>query len=114
MTKYAVYVRRVVKIEGKPPVEWSWEYAGDTCAPTESKAINNVRFRCIGKISQYKPTEVSGHYEVWYEWNALPTSTLGKRRDVCAKCGKKAPLIGHSRCEECEELTFENYRKIYG
>lgn len=41
----------------------------ETYAVSDKQAINNVRCRTQGKLSsQYKPVDISGHYDVWYEY----------------------------------------------
>ena len=40
-----------------------------TYAVSDKQAINNVRHRFLGDMySQYKPVDISGHYDVWYEY----------------------------------------------
>ena len=71
--KYKVFRKYYLSAEEKiNDMEGRWEYVGDTVAVSSAKAINNVRYRTIGNISQYKPAATSGHYESGYEWKAVP------------------------------------------
>lgn len=71
MSKYVVKYRRAVIAEDPDDtVRHDWEVAGETIAPSEKKAINNVRYRLLGKTSQYKPVETSGHWARYIEWKA--------------------------------------------
>lgn len=45
-------------------------FAGETFAVSEAQAINNVRHRVIGDISQYLPLVSDGRYELFYDWSA--------------------------------------------
>lgn len=66
-----VYIQRQVICEDpEDNVIHPWVFAGRTFAVSETKAINNVRYRVAGNISQYKPVETSGHYDVYVEWKA--------------------------------------------
>lgn len=47
-----------------------WVFVGETWAASEKQAINNVRHRTMGDVSQYLPVAVSGHRENGYDWKA--------------------------------------------
>lgn len=68
--KYKVMARRIVDIEGGESVIWPYEVIGETKAVSEKQAINNCRYKTFGNLSQYKPIETSGHYDVWIEFKA--------------------------------------------
>ena len=67
--KYIVYFRYYFETEESIRYD-EWQYAGETFAVSEDKAINNVRYRRIGKHSQYMPANISGHWENGFEWKA--------------------------------------------
>lgn len=65
-------MRRVLEAEDEENnVVHPWKYVQTTWATSEDKAINNARYNLIGKVSQYLPVVVSGHWEYWLEWKAL-------------------------------------------
>lgn len=68
--KYFVYAIQTVCIEGEPDIVYPKKYAGTTYAVSETQAINNVKYRVAGAISQYLPIQVGGHYETFVEWEA--------------------------------------------
>ena len=68
--RWRVLARRVVNIEDAPSVSYEWIPIGETVAVSESKAINNVRYR-TGQSSQHLPIHTGGHYETWIEWAAV-------------------------------------------
>lgn len=68
--RWSVLARRVVDIEDAPSVVYEWVPIGETVAVSESKAINNVRYR-TGQPSQHLPIQTSGHHETWIEWVAV-------------------------------------------
>lgn len=47
------------------------EFVGETWAVSEAQAINNVRHRAYGDVSQYLPIDVRGHYAVVWDWFAV-------------------------------------------
>lgn len=51
--------------------ERDWTFEGDTWAVSEKQAVNNVRHRNLGDISQYKPIAVGGHWDNGLEWKAV-------------------------------------------
>lgn len=62
--KYAVFYRFRIESEFvEDDVIHNWMYIGETIA-------NNVRYNYFGKVSQYKPVDVSGHYESYFDWKA--------------------------------------------
>lgn len=70
-SKYSVYSRYVMTAdEIENCTAHPWEYVGDTYAVSEKQAINNVRHRTIGDLSQYKPIATSGHWDSFLEWKA--------------------------------------------
>ena len=69
--KYKVYSRYWFESEDVEDSRTDdWEFMGETYAVSEDKAINNVRFRTVGNISQYKPAAVGGHWENGLDWKA--------------------------------------------
>ena len=61
--KYVIDVYKKLDCED---IENEMEYfvsTEETYAISEKQAINNIRFRLIGNNSQYKPLEISGHWE---------------------------------------------------
>lgn len=71
--KYKVFKKYYLSAEERTnDMEGNWEYVGDTVAVSSAKAINNVRYRTLGNISQYKPMITSCHYDSGYEWKAIP------------------------------------------
>lgn len=76
MAKWIVkYRRAVIAADPEDSVRWGWEIAGETVAPSEKKAINNVRYRVFGKQSQYRPVEADEHdrWARYVEWKAEQT-----------------------------------------
>ena len=72
---YEVYCRKRINAEEPENcVVYDWEYVGATAAVSEAQAINNVRYKRLGNngTSQYLPISVSGHYDVWLDWKAVP------------------------------------------
>lgn len=67
---FKVYARRVVTCEDADTVIYPWVELGETKAVSEEKAINNVRFKRYGNVSQHLPVSTSGHYELWMDWKA--------------------------------------------
>lgn len=70
--KYWVYARDYFITEDPEDCrkgEWCWQ--GSTIAVSEKQAINNVKFRRMGRKSQYKPMATSGHWENGLEWKAI-------------------------------------------
>lgn len=53
-------------------MEGEWQFVGTTYATSEEQAINNVRYRTAGNVSQYKPGFTSGHWENGYDWEGVP------------------------------------------
>ena len=71
-TTYDVYVRRHVVCENpEDDVVYPWQYIGMTKAVSAAQAINNVRFRKMGNISQYLPVHESSRFEVLMDWKAV-------------------------------------------
>jgi hypothetical protein len=69
---YAVYARYYFDSEEPEDCrKGNWKFMGKTSAVSEKQAINNVRFRCMGERSQYKPIAVSSHWENGLEWKAI-------------------------------------------
>ena len=68
---YSVYYRLITynEITNEESVS-DFHFAGETWAVSEKQAINNVRHRNYGDISQYLPIYSSGSYEARYEWKA--------------------------------------------
>lgn len=67
--KYDVFARYVMCAEEEEnSFEADWEHIGTTFAVSEVQAINNVRFKVMGNVSQYKPLATSGHWETELEW----------------------------------------------
>ena len=48
---------------------------GETIAISEAQAINNVRYRVMGNVSQYLAIETSGHWDSYIEWEAEECTT---------------------------------------
>lgn len=72
-TKKRWRVSRQYYLDAEEPencIRGPWEVVGETWAVSEAKAINNVRFRTCGNVSQYLPRNVSGHWENGYDWKA--------------------------------------------
>ena len=70
--KYWVYARYYFNSENYEDCRTDdWYYQGSTLAVSKEKAINNVRYRRCGKVSQYKPMATSGHWENGLEWKAV-------------------------------------------
>lgn len=70
---YRVYRKYYLNAENiEDSFEGDWEFAGSTYAVSKKQAINNVRNRTMGNISQYKPVAVGGHWENGYYWRAVP------------------------------------------
>lgn len=71
MKKYKVYRRYYMECEdAENDFSEDWEFVGETKAVSSKKAINNVRYRKMEEISQYKPLCISGHWENGYKWKA--------------------------------------------
>lgn len=69
---YRVYRKYYLNAENiEDSFEGDWEFAGSTYAVSKKQAINNVRNRTMGNISQYKPVAVGGHWENGYYWKAV-------------------------------------------
>ena len=51
--------------------ESDYRFAGETWAVSEKQAINNVRHRLYGDISQYLPHYDNGYYVEQLEWKAV-------------------------------------------
>lgn len=69
--KYAVYNRFRIESESiENNVVHDWQFIGETYAKSKAQAINNVRHNYMGDVSQYKPLEVSGHWDSWLDWKA--------------------------------------------
>ena len=72
--KYKVYAQYYFETEdGEDDFTEFWNYMGETFAVSEKQAINNVRFRNYGNISQYKPITESGHWCNGFNWKAVIT-----------------------------------------
>lgn len=71
---YAVYFRELFYDEiTNQETKLQWRLAGNTYAVSEAQAINNVRHRCFGNISQYKPVSEYGSSMIELEWKAEVT-----------------------------------------
>ena len=71
--KYNVYSKYYFDSEeAEDCFEGKWKHEGETYAVSEEKAINNVRFRKYGNVSQHKPIATSGHWENGRKWKAVP------------------------------------------
>lgn len=69
--KWCVYFRYYFESENWEDCrKGSWKLAGETYAVSKAKAINNVRFRRVGNVSQYKPIACDCHWENGLEWTA--------------------------------------------
>ena len=69
--KYAVYRQFILEAEEpENGVEHDKEFMGYTYAVSEKQAINNIKHRMMGNVSQYKPLAVSGHWAYWCKWTA--------------------------------------------
>ncbi len=69
--KYAIY--RQFFLEAEEPencVDHEKEFMGYTWAASEKQAINNIKHRMMGNVSQYKPLAVSGHWAYYCKWTA--------------------------------------------
>ena len=70
--RYAVYLRYFMEAEDPENcITGDWEFKGRTMATSEAQAVNNVRFKLMGNLSQYKPVAVSGHWANGFEWKAV-------------------------------------------
>lgn len=71
-SKYKVFAQYYFDTEDPEDCrKGGWKFMGETFAASEAGAINNVRFRVMGKKSQYKPLAVSGHWENGLKWSAV-------------------------------------------
>ena len=69
--KYKVYRKYYMNTENiNNNIQGIWEYVGTTYAVSPAQAINNVKYRIMGKISQNQPLEIGGNWERGYEWKA--------------------------------------------
>lgn len=69
---YQVYRKYYLDAEDiENSFEEDWKFAGSTYAVSEKQAINNVRNRIMGNISQYKPVAFGGKWENGYYWKAV-------------------------------------------
>ena len=69
--KYIVYCREIWYFESTDQeTVGDWYRVGETLAVSGKQAINNVRHRIVGDVSQYLPVEAEGHYEHDWEWHA--------------------------------------------
>ena len=72
--KYDVYSKQELWAEDpEDEVKHDWTFEGTTYAVSPSKAINNVRFRNYGNMSQHKPVATSGHWDIQLLWKAEET-----------------------------------------
>lgn len=68
---YNVYCRlRTYNEITNEEIVFNYEFAGETWAVSEKQAINNVRHREFGDVSQYLPIYDSAYYVAEYEWKA--------------------------------------------
>lgn len=69
--RFRVFARQWMEAEEPEDCyEGKWELVGETWAVSEDKAVNNVRFRTLGKVSQYLPIATGGHWEKGLDWKA--------------------------------------------
>jgi len=64
--KYMCYEKRIFSSEYHPEDnnETEWIFIGETYAVSAKQAINNIKYRKYGEISQYLPVEENGRYSV--------------------------------------------------
>lgn len=74
--KYIVYAARHLDTE-EPEKEVVHDriVVGETVAVSKAQAINNVRYREMGNVSQYLPIETSGHWDLYNDWEAEECTT---------------------------------------
>ena len=70
--RYKVFQRTVLEEElpQEERYEGPWIFEGSTCAVSEAKAINNIRFRDFGSESMSMPLSARNSGAVWREWRA--------------------------------------------
>lgn len=67
--RYKVYSKEYFLSEDHKRSD-EWKYIGETTAVSEKQAINNIRYRIYGNISQYKPIAVSSNWQNGLIWKA--------------------------------------------